>query len=198
MFGGVNRAADALGEAPRIPTRHPLHSISTPMNRGAPQSSTQNPHNQTHGVNDQTSLAQRPQMDTRRNESSRRLFPTYESIMANHVGNHRALQTNTIDDMSDSTRRAVLTRAEAFLDSLKPLSLIDLSKNNRDCPICLEPYKFSRQGERPVRLPCLHVVGRECLEKWVKSDIRNRNNNACPYVRHHSNFLPLLFFMPAN
>ena len=154
------------------------------MNRGAPRSNTQNPNPRSH---DPDSLSQRPQMDSGRNV---RRFPTYEGSRASYLSSHRDLQTVTMDDINDYARRAASARAEAFLSSLKPLSLMDLPKNNRDCPICLEPYLTPCPGERPVRLPCHHVMGKDCLQKWVKSDVRNRNNNACPYVRH------LLFSLP--
>ena len=185
MFGGVNRAADALGQAR---TRGPLHSLNPRMNRGAPRSDTQNPNPRSH---DPDYLSQQPQMDNGRNV---RRFPRHEGLRANHWD----IQTHTMDDMSDLTRRAASARAETFLSSLKPLSLTDLPKNNRECPICLEPYLNARQGQRPVRLPCHHVMGKDCLQKWVRSDVRNRNNNACPYVRHLSNSLSLFLSIPTD
>ena len=199
MFGGVNRAADALGEAPRVPTRGPLPSINSPRGRGAPHSSNQDSDPRIHNPNDPAYLLQHSQAYTRRSSFSRRL-PLVRARPAlgrprGDLSHHQDLQTHTMADWNYYTRPV---GAETFLKSLKPLSIMDVPENNRDCPICLEPYQNSRHGEPPVRLPCRHVIGNDCLQRWVRSDSHNHNNNACPYVRHLLIFLPLLLFIPAD
>ncbi|KAL9077209.1 MAG: hypothetical protein Q9161_000475 [Pseudevernia consocians] len=90
---------------------------------------------------------------------------------------HRTHQANT------GTSEASPTRAETFLQSLPPLSLTDLPHDNKDCPICMEPYLAAQHNESPVRLPCTHVMGKDCLQSWLNSSNLNRNNNTCPMCR---------------
>ena len=73
------------------------------------------------------------------------------------------------------------TRIETFLESLPFLSLTDLPANDQDCPVCVEAY--SQLSESPVLLPCNHIIGKDCLTKWVNSSVRNANNNSCPTCR---------------
>ena len=74
-------------------------------------------------------------------------------------------------------------RVKAFLESLPVLSFADLRLDSLECPFCIEPYQNSPHSERPVRLPCSHVMGRDCLKKWLNSSGANANNNACPTCR---------------
>lgn len=74
-------------------------------------------------------------------------------------------------------------RIDTFLESLPALSLTDLPEDNIECPICTEPYRVSRNSDIPVRLPCSHIVGKDCLSKWLNSSVRNANNNTCPLCR---------------
>ena len=90
---------------------------------------------------------------------------------------HRTHQANT------GTSEASPTRAETFLQSLPPLSLTDLPHDTKDCPICMEPYLAAQHNESPVRLPCTHVMGKDCLQSWLNSSTLNRNNNTCPMCR---------------
>ena len=75
------------------------------------------------------------------------------------------------------------TKAKAFLESLPILALADLRLDSLECPFCIEPYQNSPHSERPVRLPCNHVMGNDCLRKWLNSSGANANNNACPTCR---------------
>ena len=75
------------------------------------------------------------------------------------------------------------TKAKSFLESLPILALADLRLDSLECPFCIEPYQNSPRSERPVRLPCNHVMGKDCLRKWLNSSGANANNNACPTCR---------------
>ena len=90
---------------------------------------------------------------------------------------HRTHQANT------GTSEASPIRAETFLQSLPLLSLTDLPHDNKDCSICMEPYLAAQHNESPVRLPCTHVMGKDCLQSWLNSSNLNRNNNTCPMCR---------------
>lgn len=45
------------------------------------------------------------------------------------------------------------------------------------CPICYEQYDQS--GEEPVSLPCDHVIGHECLDRWLWDE----HKSTCPCCR---------------
>ena len=48
------------------------------------------------------------------------------------------------------------------------------------CSICLNDY----EGEdRPVRLPCGHVFGKECIIAWSRGITPTGRHNGCPYCR---------------
>lgn len=74
-------------------------------------------------------------------------------------------------------------KAETFLETLPVLSLADLAKDSRECAICMDPYQTSPHKEVAVRLLCDHVIGKDCLLKWLKSSPENRHNNSCPICR---------------
>lgn len=84
-----------------------------------------------------------------------------------------------------ATRVARTSRPEAdtFLKSLTALSLADIAQDSQECPLCNEPYQDSRHSGHAVRLPCNHVLGKDCLAKWFKSSTTNANNNTCPFCR---------------
>ncbi|KAL9133830.1 MAG: hypothetical protein Q9175_004987 [Cornicularia normoerica] len=74
-------------------------------------------------------------------------------------------------------------RAETFIKSLPVVSHTDLSQDTQDCPICIEQYYSLQHSESPVRLPCSHIMGKECLLRWLKSSASNTTNNSCPICR---------------
>ena len=74
-------------------------------------------------------------------------------------------------------------KIESFVEALPVHVILDLPAKEQDCAICMEKYYGPHQRECPVRLPCNHVLGKECLRTWLKSPPSNRNNNCCPVCR---------------
>ena len=70
--------------------------------------------------------------------------------------------------------------AKTFLESLPIVKLEDLPENCDSCHICKELYDDPVPEvvvESPVKLPCNHIMGSECLAKWLD------DNNTCPMCR---------------
>ena len=106
---------------------------------------------------------------------------------ANGLNHDQILITHTVDGIDTRASRASNnrsnTKAETFLKSLPVLSRMDLPEGNQECPICMEQYQDPPHRERPVRLPCKHVMGKDCLQQWQKSCEIEFNNNTCPICR---------------
>ena len=63
---------------------------------------------------------------------------------------------------------------------LVPISLESLSAEERRCGICLQD--IGEDGDiYPARLPCLHVFGDQCIERWLAS------HGTCPMCRRDYN-----------
>lgn len=68
-----------------------------------------------------------------------------------------------------------------FLKQLKSSPTVHSFKDDDSCPICLEEF-FSKGyietlgiSETPVALPCGHVMGSECLERYLSPFGEARN-----------------------
>lgn len=75
-----------------------------------------------------------------------------------------------------------------FITFLPSVDIKDRGSDLSDhqCSICLEKYpslKFrnfwSNSNDWSVRLPCGHILGSRCIEKWL------RKNKNCPLCRQH-------------
>ena len=75
--------------------------------------------------------------------------------------------------------------AEEFLSNLPRVREADLPKGS-ECGICQEKYSNvdSHPGamDTPVRLPCQHVIGSDCIRRWVSPD--EHGKNTCPFCRY--------------
>jgi len=64
------------------------------------------------------------------------------------------------------------------MPTFPPVAIADLE--DPICPCCYVPYGTSaaegEMAERPVKTPCNHVFGNQCLETWLP-------NNSCPICR---------------
>lgn len=112
-----------------------------------------------------------------------RMNRTLRRIPVNGLNTHQNHQAIAVDEISTRFPGASNTRAEKFLKSLPTLSFSDLSEGDQDCPICIETYNNDRHSESPVRLPCKHIMGKDCLLNWLKSSVLNAKNNTCPMCR---------------
>ena len=75
--------------------------------------------------------------------------------------------------------------AEEFLRNLPQVGEADLPEGG-ECGICQEKYgKVDPQTgtvDTPVRLPCQHILGSDCISKWVSPD--EHGKNTCPFCRY--------------
>ena len=81
------------------------------------------------------------------------------------------------------------TMAEAFLSHLPRVGRGILGNENQCCSICMEDYGTTESLtgiiERPVKLPCNHIMGSECISIWVSApSTGGSGNNTCPICRH--------------
>lgn len=64
-----------------------------------------------------------------------------------------------------------------FLSRLPDVDLNDFP-NDTTCTICMEPFGGgTEESESPVQLPCRHLVGRNCISRWLETKC------SCPYCR---------------
>ncbi len=72
--------------------------------------------------------------------------------------------------------------AASFIESLPNVGGGVLDKDNQKCCLCHEDYgtQPSTRGiiERPVQLPCSHILGSECITLWLTGQ-----GNSCPLCR---------------
>ena len=103
-------------------------------------------------------------------------------------------QAQTVDRINAGGLATSTSAVQRFLESLPVLSPSNLTEDSQDCPICFERYEHRQHSEKAVNLPCNHVVGKDCLLKWLTSSALNLNNNTCPmcrtvlFERHHISF----------
>ena len=74
--------------------------------------------------------------------------------------------------------------AEEFLRNLPQVGEAELP-DGKQCGICQEKYGkvdlHAGAMDVPVRLPCQHIVGSDCIRKWVSPD--EHGKNTCPFCR---------------
>ena len=76
-----------------------------------------------------------------------------------------------------------------WMDTLerKPLSAVSSGEVYPECAICKTHYRrvpekaSEGEPERPVMLPCKHILGEDCLEKWLSP--HRGASNSCPICR---------------
>ena len=182
MSGRVDVAAETYHDVLRNNTIAPVASntrantIDLPISRGVHRLDTPVPISLHH--ND-SYMSARPSMNPQ--VAMRRTGLRMRAM--NALDNHQFHQAHTVNGTDAGAFGRSHTRARMFLQSLPLLSLTDLPKDNQECPICLEQYHTSQDNEDPVRLPCDHVVGKDCLLKWMDSCALNANKRTCPICR---------------
>ena len=78
-----------------------------------------------------------------------------------------------------------LKRRIIFLGNVPCVELTDLPPSDNECYICQQrfhttPWQLGGTLNRPVRLYCGHIVGFQCLARWMLSA---NFHNACPLCR---------------
>lgn len=71
-------------------------------------------------------------------------------------------------------------RPNLLMTILQSVALDDLVDEDSNCTICLQPLSHSDGMVRvdiPVKTPCGHIFGTECICTWIK------NNTSCPNCR---------------
>lgn len=68
----------------------------------------------------------------------------------------------------------------AFIKSLPSIQLEELGPDitDKDCPICLSEYGTASPTDTPIKLPCQHILGTDCMYTWLLS-----GKNTCPHCR---------------
>lgn len=68
----------------------------------------------------------------------------------------------------------------AFMKSLPSVKLEELGPDmtEKNCPICLSEYGTDSPTDTPIKLPCQHIMGADCMYTWLIS-----GGNNCPHCR---------------
>lgn len=77
-----------------------------------------------------------------------------------------------------------MSNADAFLAGLLVLPVEALPPGSRNCGICLQDYLTVGSNMEHPALPCRHVVGQSCLERWL-SPCEARPRTWCPVCGAH-------------
>ena len=73
-------------------------------------------------------------------------------IAAHRLDVQRILCTDMVDEIHTDDSSASSTSAEAFFESLPPLSLTDSPEDDQTCPICIDHYHCPSHSENAIRL----------------------------------------------
>ena len=70
---------------------------------------------------------------------------------------------------------------------LTAVTTSSLDSEDRTCGICTEAYNEQTENQEesqhtPVKLPCGHVFGSECITSWLSPE--TGRSNTCPLCRH--------------
>lgn len=76
----------------------------------------------------------------------------------------------------NSVERAAILNFVRSLGHIDPASL-GPDPSDQDCSICLNKYDIVPESDTPAKLPCGHIMGAECIQKWL------RFCETCPYCR---------------
>ena len=79
-------------------------------------------------------------------------------------------------------QRPTTPEAARFLRGLPFAILEEIPEEDRWCGICHEPYLHGSEPEQPVLLPCPHVFGQRCINRWLSPD-NTEPVSTCPICR---------------
>lgn len=90
----------------------------------------------------------------------------------------------------DAVERSAI---RAFIKSLPRVQLKELGPDvtEKNCPICLSEYGTASPTDTPIKLPCRHILGADCMSIWLVS-----GKTSCPHCRREifTRPAPLGFF----
>lgn len=72
---------------------------------------------------------------------------------------------------------------ERFLETIRTLSVDELTTEQDDCSICRETYDADGCDSGIVRLPCSHIFGRQYIAAWLSTSTSNSTSKQCPLCR---------------
>ncbi|MCJ1468136.1 hypothetical protein MMC07_006764 [Pseudocyphellaria aurata] len=90
------------------------------------------------------------------------------------------------DDRGSGPRPEDFETVDTIMARLPPVDTASLGEREQSCPVCLNGYNHPgsatssgpSETEHAVRLPCHHVIGRECIRQWLED-----GNITCPLCR---------------
>ena len=96
------------------------------------------------------------------------------------LGNREAirLQSMSRNAAARDPNSAPLTPAgKRFMEQIPVVDENDFP-DETSCGICMEPYGSTDEPESRARMPCGHLMGKRCIERWLETC------NTCPLCRH--------------
>ena len=102
-------------------------------------------------------------------------------------------QNNDVDIAIHDGLRETSPTAQ-FVAQLPQVPLTEiLDPRDRECPVCREVFatgteevaQGEQMPERPVRTPCNHIVGNQCLLRWLFGEPGYPPHDTCPSCRGH-------------
>ena len=104
----------------------------------------------------------------------------------------RAVPDDEIDVTTHEELRDTSPTAQ-FVAQLPRLPVSEINAEDQECPICREVFaadtREMAQGgqvpEHPVRTPCNHIVGNQCLLRWLFGEPGYPPHSTCPSCRGH-------------
>lgn len=87
----------------------------------------------------------------------------------------------TVDAPAQGTARAARILREVLAKCVAP-NPADLKDDELSCIICQQPFLTIADPETPLRLPCGHVCGSNCIMKWL-NPLSPDAHNTCPMCR---------------
>ena len=111
-------------------------------------------------------------------DSDNRGIPHHQNF-THHVSGLEGFERTNLgseDSLDNDVFAPLQEERQKFLDQLSDVTPDNLP-NETTCYICMDEFGSMEDAEPPVKLPCGHVIGRNCFSRWSK------RNNSCPLCR---------------
>ena len=103
------------------------------------------------------------------------------------------LRETSADDPTHEDLSRDTSATTRFVEQLPHVPLADINLEDQECPICREVFardtgevaRGEQPPEDPARTPCGHIVGNQCLLRWLLGEPGFPPNNTCPSCRGH-------------